>query len=281
MKQKIVKKRESALSNTSIDNYISPKPLLTTSSSINNANSQDSIRHILNNSQNTSAIKEHVDLHISKGTSSTIRENIPHLDTKYDFDKRAPKDTSNDKKPFTYLKVREMKKLFNRNMSIRDALILNVLYETGCTVKEATMIKLSDIDGVEGVIYINKNQGIKERVSYVSGNLILKVKKFYKKEFGIFNIESKENNSRYLFSTRQSKKITTRRIRQIVKDNCKKIGVLNASPKLLRYTHIVHAYEKGMPINLIQKQVGIKKSRAIEVFCNLKEIDNNREYRLM
>jgi len=55
--------------------------------------------------------------------------------------------------------------------------------------------------------------------------------------------------------------------------------VKEISPQTLRYTHIVHAYLKNVPIDAIQSQVGLKRSRAIELFSKLPELSQQDPYK--
>ena len=56
------------------------------------------------------------------------------------------------KRLITYLSKEEFNKLNNQINNHRDRLILNTLYETGCTVNELINIKISDLNFLEGTI---------------------------------------------------------------------------------------------------------------------------------
>jgi len=169
-----------------------------------------------------------------------------------------------------YLEFNEYSKLCSINKALRDDLICNILYETGCTVNELVNIRKKDLDLKAGQISIrSKNARNKEsRTVFISKELARKIKPYLE--------ENRE--SPYLFCTRQSDSITTKRVRQIVVALFNKIGITDGSPQVLRYTHIVHAYKRNIPLAAIQKQVGLKRSRAIEIFSQLPVNDMKGAY---
>lgn len=164
--------------------------------------------------------------------------------------------------PIRYLSFDEWDKLKSHKKLSRDDLIVHILYSTGCTVNELVNIRVKDIDFKNQVLHIRKSSSRNNyhRCVFLSKKVLDKIKAYLR-----------ENPSYdYLFSTRQSKKMTTKRVRQIVQDLCSQIDIKDATPQILRYTHIAHAYQKNIPVDAIQKQVGIRRSRAIEIFNQLK-----------
>ena len=173
--------------------------------------------------------------------------------------------------PIKYLSFNEWDRLKSLKKLSRDDLIVCLLYNTGCTVNELVNIKVKDIDFKNQVLHIRKNSSRNNyyRKVFLSKKAIDKIKSFLK-----------ENPStEYLFSTRQSRKMTTKRVRQIVQSLCSQINIKDATPQILRYTHIAHAYQKNIPVDAIQRQVGIKRSRAIEIFNQLKMTKLKDAYR--
>jgi len=176
-----------------------------------------------------------------------------------------------DEGSLRFLSFDEWGQLSGLEKNERDQLIVELLYETGCTVNELVNIKKSDIIlNMNQLKFSPKHTRNKEpRIVYISSRLVKKIKKFCQQ-----NPESD-----HLLSSRQSSTMTTKRIRQIVQGWCGKLGKKNAGPQILRYTHIVHAYLKNIPLNAIQKQVGLKRSRAIEIFSQLPESETKGAYR--
>ena len=173
-----------------------------------------------------------------------------------------------------YLSLNEWKKLREIEKNKRDELVLRILYETGCTVNELVSIKKKDFDFSKGIltIYAENSRNHESRIAHVSKGLIALVKEYIK------STRNDAKKSEYLFATRQSKAMTTKRARQIVHKYCNMVGIETNNPQVIRYTHIVHAYLKGIPFNAIASQVGLKRSRAIEIFSQLPDLAVNNSY---
>jgi integrase len=165
------------------------------------------------------------------------------------------------KKELHYLSFDEWERLISSLSDFRDMLILRLLYETGCTVNELVNIRISDVDPQHLTVRIHAEHSRNHefREAAISARLCSMIKDY-----------TRGRRSLFVLSTRQSDSMTTKRIRQIVEWHCTNIGLRHKNPQILRYTHIAHAYMKNIPIDAIQRQVGLKRSRAIEVFNHLK-----------
>ncbi|MFC1800612.1 tyrosine-type recombinase/integrase [Nanoarchaeota archaeon] len=137
----------------------------------------------------------------------------------------------------------------------RDQLILNILYETGCTVNELVNIKIKHINFRNRTIKFppESTKTNKKRFSFISPALAKQIKKF--------SSEQKE----FLFSSRQSPQLTTKRVRQIIQSYSEAAGLGKINPQIIRYTHIAHALERGIPLTAIKKQIGIGRLRIVQV----------------
>lgn len=135
----------------------------------------------------------------------------------------------------------------------RDLIILLVLFETGCKVKELLELKAQSIS-TNKIIF-------KSWDATISENLQRELKSY-----------STENNMKfddYLFSTRQSSQMTQRRIEQIIKSASSKIGT-QFSARDIRKRRIANDKKKGISIPNRQKKT---KTRIIPQGKNLKEIN--------
>ncbi|MBU0456666.1 MAG: site-specific integrase [Nanoarchaeota archaeon] len=161
------------------------------------------------------------------------------------------------KKVIRYLSNDEFNSLKNKINDNRDKLILNILYETGCTVNELVKIKTKDIDFGKKIIKFppESTKSNKLRTSFISKELAKEIEKFTEK-----------NSSQHIFTTRQGSGITTKRIRQLIQNYSQKAGFGKINPQVIRYTHIAHALEKGIPLTAIQKQVGMERLRIVQIY---------------
>lgn len=116
---------------------------------------------------------------------------------------------------YTYLSQKQADNI-TRSASKRDALLIKLLLETGCTANEATGLRTADIS--------ENSVLIQDREIQLPRNLCSQLRKIA--------------GSEYVFCTRQSPQLSARRVQQIVRTALRKAGVEDATPQMLRYTHI-------------------------------------------
>lgn len=156
-----------------------------------------------------------------------------------------------------YISIEKIKKLLDSITSNRDKLIIKILFETGCTVNELVKIKILDIDFINNLINFSKTstKSHKNKTSSISHSLVSELKKYVD-----------DSRQEYLFSTRQSSLMTTKRVRQIIQFYGSKAGFpTKLNPQILRYSHIAHALESGISLKAIQKQTGLEQLRLRQI----------------
>jgi len=136
-------------------------------------------------------------------------------------------------------------------------------------------MKIEDLDFTNGFIRIPKqNTKTKESRTARIGKEVLSDLK------ALLHLEKRKKG--YLFRSRQGKKLTTRRIQQILHTYAKRAGIQKVyaydkrgrplhtvSPHTLRHTHIVHALLNKVPITGVQKQVGHKRLTTTQIYSDL------------
>lgn len=160
-----------------------------------------------------------------------------------------------------YLEESQWNKLKEVIDNTRDRLLIKLLYSTGCRVGEFALIKVEDIDWENGFIHIPaENTKTKEaRTVRVGKDLLNEIKGWLKDQ---------KKESGYLFSSRQDERLTPRRIQQVIRKYAEKAGVA-CHPHTLRHTHIVHALNKGVPINVVQAEVGHKRLTTTQIYSKV------------
>lgn len=173
-------------------------------------------------------------------------------------------------KEIQYLSKEEIGRIETCMEISRDRLILSTLFETGCTVNELVQIETKDIDFEGCVIYFpaENTKTHHGRVSSVSHQLCEQLKSF-----------SQKHKSNYLFTSRQRTQITTKRVRQLIQKYAKLAGFKKVNPQTIRYSHIAHAIAKSIPLTTIQKQVGMKELRMIQIYETLRAKEKEDEYK--
>lgn len=165
-----------------------------------------------------------------------------------------------------YISREDVMKLEGSINSKRDRLILEVLYETGCTVGEAVKLKKDDLD------VANKQIGFPAEITKSKTPKTSRISERLSSELDSY-LEEREKEgekSRYLFSSRQSESMTTKRVRQLVQKYGRKTGLGKILPQMIRYAHVMHAVEKGLPLAAIEKQTGLDKIRLVQIMDTVK-----------
>jgi len=164
----------------------------------------------------------------------------------------------------SFLSLKEVRILIDSVSDARDKLMIRMLYETGCEVSELVDVKVKDLLGNK--IKIKSSNGI--RFSQIS-------QKFSKDIRNYINGNNLQKTS-FLFSTRQSGRISERRLRQLIQKYSKTIFNKIINPQMFRYLHIAHAYLNGILLETISKQIGISEYRIFQVIndFNIKPVAN-------
>jgi site-specific recombinase XerD len=127
--------------------------------------------------------------------------------------------------------------------NIRDRVILEVVYATGCRVSELVNIKVEDINHNRKTINVI-GKGNKERVCPISPVA-----------YNLIKQHMKENNitNGYLFrGIKEGQPITTRTVLNI----CKRYLGENSFTHMLRHSIATHLHNQGMDVRYVQEMLG-------------------------
>lgn len=113
------------------------------------------------------------------------------------------------------------------------------LIETGCRLNELTNLRKKDL--------FDNNLSVNKRVNQISVTL---------KHLLLYAIS--KSNSEYIFSTRQSNRITDKRIFQIIKYYAKRDNLPRVNPQILRNSFILNHIRKGTPTEKISEITSVK-----------------------
>ena len=197
-----------------------------------------------------------------KYKSTSIRRKISSLKGFYKYLVRNNKININ---PFIYVtlpkKEKKLPKFLNTNemdelfisvdfddfLSIRNRLIIELLYATGIRVSELVNIKLNDITD-DSIKILGK--GDKERIVFFND-----VCKKYLDKYLIKRNEISKCD--YLIINHNGKNITTRMIRIIINDLIKQTSIMkHVSPHVIRHTFATHLLNNGCDLLTVQELLG-------------------------
>jgi integrase len=141
-----------------------------------------------------------------------------------------------------FLKNDEIKKLHESIIDAKHSLMFNLLLETGCHISELVELKVEDIN--ENTVFV----GSPKRNVVISDRLASDIKDFV----------SEGCIKGALFTTRQSYRISDKRIFQILSEYGKASGI-KLNPRILRNTRLASMLQSGEDRSKIELELGIKR----------------------
>lgn len=174
----------------------------------------------------------------------------------------------------TFLTEEEALKLINYPdkktiLSLRDNLILKMLYSTGMRVSELVSLRISELDLDKGEVVI-KGKGNKERVVFLPEDILEDIK---------FYIQKRKKNSNFLFLNRKGKLLTDKGIRLLVEKYAKKvIPYKKITPHTLRHTFATHLLTNGADLRSVQELLGHTKLSTTQIYTHLTKENLKKVY---
>ncbi len=183
------------------------------------------------------------------------------------------KNPKKEKKLPNFLQYDEFMKLLEsiKNadaLSIRNKLILELLYATGLRVSELVNIKLNDID-LNNKVIKTLGKGNKERLVYFGDyakDLLSKYLHNERKEL------LKGKNNEYLFINNQGGHLTTRGIEDIIDRIVNEASLKHKiSPHVLRHTFATHLLDNGADLLSVKELLGHESLKATQIYTHITE----------
>lgn len=154
-------------------------------------------------------------------------------------------------------------------LSIRNKMIIELLYATGIRVSELRNIKIIDIDFNNKSIKVF-GKGSKERIVYF-GDYAYDAIKLY--------LESRELKSEYLILNNNGKQISVRGIELIIKNVIDKACIkTKVSPHTFRHTFATHMLNNGCPLKSVQELLGHASLSSTEIYTHITDDYIKSEY---
>lgn len=157
-----------------------------------------------------------------------------------------------------YLTIIDLEKIYELDLSLRDKLIVELLYSTGIRLSELVDIKISDINFYDKTIKV-LGKGNKERY-VLFGSVCSKLLKEY------INNE----NRVYLLLNKNGNKLSERGVEYIIEKIFKSVNVhAKLTPHTLRHTFATHMLDNGCDLVTVQKLLGHSDLSTTSIYTHI------------
>ena len=170
-----------------------------------------------------------------------------------------------EKKLPTFLSYEDIRKVIDSieetdTLSIRNKMIIELLYATGIRVSELKNIKIKDINLSEKSIKV-MGKGSKERIVFFNNHSLIAINKY---------LENRGFNNDYLVLNNKGKEITVRGIELIIKNVIDKACLkVHVSPHTFRHTFATHMLSNGCPLKSVQELLGHASLSSTEIYTHI------------
>ncbi len=163
-----------------------------------------------------------------------------------------------------YSNLNSQKNSYSRNLAIRDAAIIDLLFTIGIRIGELSNIMIYDIDFIEQTILIN-GKGKKERVLYISSQEVIEIIKLW------LSIRSSFfPKSQHLFLNKYGLQLSIYGIENIFY-KYRDISCINpkATPHYLRHSFATQLLENGADLRSVQELLGHSRISTTEIYTEI------------
>lgn len=145
----------------------------------------------------------------------------------------------------------------------RNALIIELFYQTGMRLSELTQIKESDFDFGSNLVRVNGKRN-KQRIIPINNRLSNLIK-----EYIIVRNKAIESEVDQLFVTNSGKKAYPEMINHIVHQELNKLTTVGkTSPHVLRHTFATHLLNSGADLMAIKELLGHSSLSATQIYTH-------------
>lgn len=148
--------------------------------------------------------------------------------------------------------------------TLRDLVILEMLFTTGARVSEICNLNLKDLDTKRWRIRII-GKGDKERTLYICNE---ETKKSIREYLALRG----DKHNPALFINRLNKRISDQSIRNMVKKYAKEVGIdRNITPHVFRHSFATIMLEEGVDVRYIQSFLGHRSISTTQIYAHVNE----------
>lgn len=157
--------------------------------------------------------------------------------------------------------------------SIRDRLIFEFLYGTGCRISELVNTDIQDIDFDENIIKIRFGKGSKQRLIPLGKNLKKSIESYVTQ---VRNNLLNSNKSDALLLNSRGRRLTRQSIWSVINKYALEQGIKDLTPHTLRHAFATHLLEGGADVRVVQELLGHSSINTTQIYTHV-TVDKLRE----
>ena len=147
--------------------------------------------------------------------------------------------------------------------SQRDALVINLLYQTGIRRNELINLKCNDIDQAQNQIKV-LGKGNKERIIPISSDLMKDIG-----DFMLLTTDQFDSLKDWLLVTDKGRKMYPKFVYNLIHKWLGSVStVVNKSPHILRHSFATHLADNGADLNAIKELLGHASLAATQIYMH-------------
>jgi site-specific recombinase XerD len=156
----------------------------------------------------------------------------------------------------------------DRAESVRDQLILELLYSTGIRLSELVNINLSDISIVQRQIKVT-GKGSKQRIVPFGTSVMEPLNEYLSLRELLLNNKSSQDSVTALLLTKSGKRVYPRMIQRLVKSFLtEQTEAKKKSPHALRHSYATHLLDAGADIRVIKELLGHSSLGTTQIYAS-------------
>lgn len=190
---------------------------------------------------------------------------------------RSLKEEKKLQLPFSQKEMDMVRRLFENKCdfeSLRDLLIIEMLYSLGLRRSELVSIRLRDLDFYSATVLV-QGKGGKERMLPLLSELVLLLKEY----IGVREIVLEERVEEGLLLLKNGNKIDESFVYRVINNYFSKVtSKEKKSPHVLRHTFATHLLNNGADINSIKELMGHSSLSSTEIYTHANLTELKRVY---
>lgn len=149
---------------------------------------------------------------------------------------------------------------YQKEVTLRNIVVLELLFSTGMRVSEVSNLKISAINFGDNTIRIF-GKGSKERIMCISGNLSKTISNY---------LTTRSRKTDYLLVNKLGNRLSEQSIRYMVNDYANAVGApLHITPHMFRHTFATELHNEDVDIRYIQQFLGHSSIATTQIYTHI------------